>query len=281
MPKSKKSQERVSIMEIHWWLSHCWWLEHAGSPLWWPERVHRHHHCPPQTLQSILPSLTTKTLACRTSKAGRSVSEDVLCLLLTSWCQVVSVWRGTFCSTLSTSTTVGKAELVVCYGFPLGRVGIGSNLGQGGVADLCFSNFRLCSGARVVSNLQTREQDKARPLYLGFWGSGPAAASPAAQMTAAAAAAYFPMPVNSRRRSSSIRKDVLVKSFPVFSITSFAPPVRKSLRNFLKYMFLISLEAGLSPIHRKLIVQEQWLVSPVWPWFSGHSQSHTQPSRKF
>ena len=124
----------------------------------------------------------------------------------------------------------------------------------GGVADLCFSNFRLYSGARVVSNLQTREQDKACPLYLGFWGSGPAAASPAAQMTAAAAAAYFPMPVNSRRRSSSIRKDVLVKSFPVFSITSFAPPVRKSLRNFLKYMFLISLEAGLSPIHSKLIV---------------------------
>ena len=124
----------------------------------------------------------------------------------------------------------------------------------GGVADLCFSNFRLYSGARVVSNLQTREQDKACPLYLGFSGSGPAAASPAAQMTAAAAAAYFPMPVNSRRRSSSIRKDVLVKSFPVFSITSFAPPVRKSLRNFLKYMFLISLEAGLSPIHSKLIV---------------------------
>ena len=83
----------------------------------------------------------------------------------------------------------------------------------GGVADLCFSNFRLCSGARVVSNLQTREQDKARPLYLGFWGSGPAAASPAAQMTAAAAAAaaYFPTPVNRRRRSSSIRKNVLVK----------------------------------------------------------------------
>ena len=120
----------------------------------------------------------------------------------------------------------------------------------GGVADLCFSNFRLYSGARVVSNLQTREQDKARPLYVGFWGSGPAAASPAA-------AAYFPTPVNSRRRSSSIRKDVLVKSFPVFSITSFAPPVRKSLRNFLKYISLISLEAGLSPIHSKLIVQEQ------------------------
>ena len=184
---------------------------------------------------------------------------DFQCLLLTSWSQVVQVWRCSFCPTLSdvnSGEEQAAHKFVVCYGFPPSCYGRGL-WDVGGVADLCFSNFRLCSGARVVSNLQTREQDKARPLYLGFWGSGPAAASPAAQMTAAAAAAYFPMPVNSRRRSSSIRKDVLVKSFPVFSITSFAPPVRNSLRDFLEYMFLISLEAGLSPIHRKLIVQEQ------------------------
>ena len=107
----------------------------------------------------------------------------------------------------------------------------------GGVADLCFSNFRLYSGARVVSNLQTREQDKARPLYLGFWGSGPAAASPAAQMTAAAAAAYFPMPVNRRRRSSN-RKNVLGKLFPASSIARCAPPVINSSLDYSKHLLI-------------------------------------------
>lgn len=231
MPKSKKSQERVSIMEIHWWLSHCWWLEHAGSPLWWPGRVHRHHHCPPQTLKSILPSLTTKTLACKTSKAGRSVSEDGLCLLLTSWCQVVSVWRGTFCSTLSTSTTVGKAELVVCYGFPLGRVRIGSNLGQGGVADLCFTSSVSLGGTWATFKFK-RQSPPAVSGILGLWPG-----SSLAGMAAAAAAAYFPMPVNRRRRSSN-RKNVLGKLFPASSIARCAPPVINFPLDYSKHLLI-------------------------------------------
>ena len=46
----------------------------------------------------------------------------------------------------------------------------------GGVADLCFSTPASVSAqGHVLSATFKTEQDKAFPLYLGFWGSGPAA----------------------------------------------------------------------------------------------------------
>ena len=70
-------------------------------------------------------------------------------------------------------------------------------------------------------------------------------------------------PVNSRRQiSSSMRKDVLVKSFPAFSITRFAVPVRNSrgiIENISASHFF-----GFFPTSNKLIVLKQCLLSPVW-----------------
>ena len=98
----------------------------------------------------------------------------------------------------------GKAEaapqFLVCYGFPPPgeRRCLEARSGRRSRSLFLKPSFRLCSGARVSSATFKPEQDKAFPLYLGFWGSGPAVAWQAEQI----AAAYFPTtPVNSRRRS--------------------------------------------------------------------------------
>ena len=129
----------------------------------------------------------------------------------------------------------------------------------GGVADLCFSNFRLYSGARVVSNLQTREQDKACPLYLGFWGSGPAA------WQADSSCVLPHHHAGQQQEAQQQHKAVLGESFPVFSIPrSAASAVRKVSSGIIENIRRNSVTTGLFPGSNKLIVRQQCPLSPVW-----------------
>ena len=108
-------------------------------------------------------------LQVKLSAAQRSV---VQCLLLTSCSQVVQVWRDTV-----RRQQWGKAEAPPPRLLQLSSSSDEArNRGGGGVADLCFSNPTSVSPQGHVSSATFKpEQDKAFPLYLGFWGSGPAA----------------------------------------------------------------------------------------------------------
>ena len=116
----------------------------------------------------------------------------------------------------------------------------------------------------VVTSLQTRPRQSLSVVsrFLGLWANS-LSSSKYCCCCCCCCCVLPHSPVNSRRQiSSSMRKDVLVKSFPAFSITRFAVPVRNSrgiIENISASHFF-----GFFPASNKLIVLKQCLFSPVW-----------------
>ena len=132
--------------------------------------------------------------------------------------------------------------------------------GGGGVADLCFSTPASVSAqGHVLSATFKSEQDKAFPLYLGFWGSGPAA------WQADSSCVLPHHHAGQQQEAQQQHKDVLGESFPVFSIPrSAASAVRKVSSGIIENIRRNSVTTGLFPGSNKLIVRQQCPLSPVW-----------------
>ena len=223
--KSRKSRGIVSRAGNHCWLGPAApFSSDADFPLSWSGNVHR---ILPQALQRLhLPSFSDIPFSPLASKTFRS-SKKCCPMFIVDFLLTGGASMAGHCPT----STVGKSWSTTsssATAFLLLRRGSEPRRGRRSGSLFLKPNFRLSSGARVVSNLQarTRQSLSAVSGLLGLWASS---------LAGWAAAAYFPSTPVNRRRRTSIRT-YLGNHFRYLASRVFCPCCQKFLKwDYWKY----------------------------------------------